>query len=964
MAQALESPDTYQLLCSRIGVEPIMEISASFRRASNASTKLGPRFSVSRFLNDNDAVCIGASLRSDSFVVELDLSNQKIGDKGVASLAAALQVNACLRVLRLAHNAIADTGATALGTALGTNETLSELDLSHNNISASGAEVIAAGLDENSALRVLNLSHNRLGSLGATAIASTITSNTSLIDLSIADNGIGEEGCTALADALKLNQGLIRLNLQGLQESGQGFVWLCKGLQVNRTLRQLFLTVESGDHPRLSALASCLEVNPSVVSLSLRPDQDSIQVVRAEHEKEDNVFIDRIRFALFVNQCIDAKARGIALQDIPQNVANAVASKLDSSLGRQFFAFRKRQSQLHLADQKSNQTLDSASETATFTVADKASSQISSHVAENESATEHPINSHPGSRPSSTRSSNGQVATVEQSVAALKALKQSMSSVNRSDKRTGSAISNNEQPRADSTPALIRKSISEVETHTLPRDRSIQSESISVSENTNFDEVEEQLEMTRIKQVKSLKTLESTMEQVCVAWDKESAKAERKQREDIGISSAGDSDMKRYISSSLQLLQKSIDAFNEDMQNVQKTVSRSFQICNGRIASVESRCEKQERLLESLLSKVEKLSIESEEKVKEKLISESSFKTELMSVRRSFKLMDDRITELNRNRHDDLTATKDATEVLRERIQTVMHTTAELQNAFDQHMEEGDHSVNQSVKPSDMQRMVSERLEDVEENVKLLQDNVNVILNRYQTSLDNNSVTGDTRMNEKIQMLNEEVKALEHYLRDKKRNSIRSPDSTPNREYDSQFFTLEQKLEAVTQQLTVSINHLNDKVEAIESQQTQLGDDLTLKLAALENRYWEGVELDKTSRSHTCLLFGKTVKSLTEKVTQWEQRNTGATVSDVGPLAERLEHVDKTMKERHALLTRRVVNVQDRLKIIEDTVQSEQESSLRALEALVELQHEAELGDSDVNIPTDSTVRKGSKSTR
>eukprot|EP00742_Colponemidia_sp_Colp-10_P010808 GILJ01011911.1.p1 GENE.GILJ01011911.1~~GILJ01011911.1.p1 ORF type:complete len:978 (-),score=187.73 GILJ01011911.1:63-2954(-) len=961
---ALDSPDTYQLLCSRIGVEPIAEISAAFRRASNASSKLGPRFSVSRFLNDNDAVCIGASLRSDSFVVELDLSNQKIGDKGVASLAAALQVNACLRVLRLSHNCIADTGATALGTALGTNETLSELDLSYNNISASGAEVIAAGLDENSALRVLNLSHNRLGSLGAAAIAATLSNNTSLMDLSMTDNAIGEDGCTALADALKLNQGLIRLNLQGLQELGQGFIWLCKGLQVNRTLRQLFLTVESGDHPRLAALASCLEVNPSIVSLSLRPDQDSIQVVRAENEKEDNVFIDRIRFALFVNQCIDAKARGLALQDIPQNVANAVASKLDSSLGRQFFAFRKRQSQLHLADQKSNQAIEFASESASNTATDKPSSQMSSHVAESNSAMEYPVESHSASRASSTRSSNGQVATVEQSVAALKALKQSMTSANRSEKRTGAGIaSSNEQVNADLTSASVRKSTPEPEEHTLQRDSSIQIDSISGSGKTDFDEVEEQLETTRIKQVKSLRTLESSMEQVCVAWDTERANGDTKQHEHVGISSAAESDMKRYISSSLQLLQKSIDAFNEDMQNVQKTVSRSFQVCNGRIASVESRCEKQERLLEALLSKVEKLGIENEESVKEKLISESSFKTELMSVRRSLKLIDDRITELNRNRHDDLTATKDATEVLRERIQTIMHTTAELQNAFDAHMEEGDHSVNQSVKPSDIQRMVSERLEDVEENVKMLQDNVNVILSRYQTSPDNNSVTGDTRMNEKIQMLNEEVKALEHYLRDKKRNSVRSPDSTPNREYDSQLFTLEQKLEAVTQQLTVSINHLNDKVEVVESQQIQLGEDLTLKLAALENRYWEGVELDKTSRSHTCLLFGKTVKSIAEKVTQWEHRNTEATLSDVGPLADRLEHVDKTMKERHALLTRRVVNVQERLKIIEDTVQSEQESSLRALEALVELQQAADV-DSDMSIPTDSTVRTSVKSSR
>lgn len=106
-------------------------------------------------------------------------------------------MNTTLRIINLRFNELTDTGAIALGATLRMNSALTELDVGgnkynfyifstnlliyltcflyilifRNRIGNEGAEAIAAGLCENNTLLKLNLRSNLIGDAGAMAIA-------------------------------------------------------------------------------------------------------------------------------------------------------------------------------------------------------------------------------------------------------------------------------------------------------------------------------------------------------------------------------------------------------------------------------------------------------------------------------------------------------------------------------------------------------------------------------------------------------------------------------------------------------------------------------------------------------------------------------------------------------------------------------------------------------------------------
>lgn len=68
-------------------------------------------------------------------------------------------------------------GAAAMGDALKTNNTLLELDLSHNRITEKGALAIAKGLEKNKTLRVLKMGFNPIERSGSFALIKALKAN-------------------------------------------------------------------------------------------------------------------------------------------------------------------------------------------------------------------------------------------------------------------------------------------------------------------------------------------------------------------------------------------------------------------------------------------------------------------------------------------------------------------------------------------------------------------------------------------------------------------------------------------------------------------------------------------------------------------------------------------------------------------------------------------------------------------
>ena len=167
--------------------------------------------------------------------MELDLSQNNIGEKGVEYLCDTLKLENCnLTVLILDRNHIVDKAAELLSTAIkdgnckltrlhlnGTKigvkgvehlkdalkcvSNLTELKLAHNDIGDEGAKYLSDSLKcENCKLTVLNLRQNCLGDKAAEHLSNALKDvKCKLFALNLRENIIGAKGAEVLSDALK-----------------------------------------------------------------------------------------------------------------------------------------------------------------------------------------------------------------------------------------------------------------------------------------------------------------------------------------------------------------------------------------------------------------------------------------------------------------------------------------------------------------------------------------------------------------------------------------------------------------------------------------------------------------------------------------------------------------------------------------------------------------------------------------
>jgi len=136
-------------------------------------------------------------------LVELDLSDNDLGDEGCAILSEVLKFNRSIHTLKLADNDISDVGLSEIVQSLRSNTTLRHLNLSGNQISDQGVEALCNILPESS-LKTLDLSSNRIADGGAVSVAMLLTSNiVGLENVQLDNNRIGESGVTELRSCMR-----------------------------------------------------------------------------------------------------------------------------------------------------------------------------------------------------------------------------------------------------------------------------------------------------------------------------------------------------------------------------------------------------------------------------------------------------------------------------------------------------------------------------------------------------------------------------------------------------------------------------------------------------------------------------------------------------------------------------------------------------------------------------------------
>eukprot|EP00877_Chromochloris_zofingiensis_P001130 jgi/Chrzof1/11017/Cz05g20160.t1 len=248
---------SYLQICSEIGCQPVLEFLQCLENGSRACKlsridqvdQLYSTVSLLPYAELEEVDLSGLSLTSEGWIALMDAcakctALQVLTLKGCAlgTLEAGVQeqladmLGACtVSVLDASQNGLGDESIVALcDTPLIQSGRLNVLDLSENKITCSAVALLAGTLQAAGGacpLKQLDMSFNQIGDKGACAISSMLSS-VPLLALELEGNQIGDVGGLALASALKRAPLLQRLNLNHNRFTAQTLAALADAIRL------------------------------------------------------------------------------------------------------------------------------------------------------------------------------------------------------------------------------------------------------------------------------------------------------------------------------------------------------------------------------------------------------------------------------------------------------------------------------------------------------------------------------------------------------------------------------------------------------------------------------------------------------------------------------------------------------------------------------------------------------------
>jgi Ran GTPase-activating protein (RanGAP) involved in mRNA processing and transport len=211
---------------------------------------------------------------------EIDFSNNKMGEKGVAAFSSGIiSLQHGISTLNLSNNQIMAKGIATLLAAIQNNSevsaTLSELDLSGNKFDQAGSQSFAdwvSKLENDSNLTFLNLSNTAIDvSIVVNALKQGIVAET-LTHLDISHNKIERSGAQALTSLLEASSCLTSLNVSECKLSGEAVEALLEAIAKNEKLEDTKIDISGNDLGSTAAdnIAKSIAGNNQLHTLNLR----------------------------------------------------------------------------------------------------------------------------------------------------------------------------------------------------------------------------------------------------------------------------------------------------------------------------------------------------------------------------------------------------------------------------------------------------------------------------------------------------------------------------------------------------------------------------------------------------------------------------------------------------------------------------------------------------------------------
>lgn len=189
---------------------------------------------------EKTALQLARVLRFNTTLTHLDLSYNNLTLQGFRVFFKAISSTKILRTLVLKDCEIDDKCVKKLGASLKVNTSLTNLNLFSNNLGSIGAKYIAEALVKNCTLQFLDLYANKIDQQGAEEFAKMLKVNCGLEILSLQSNGIKSAAITSIYESLSHNSTLKSLNLANNSVKNSEAA-LCKMISMNNSLTKLDL---------------------------------------------------------------------------------------------------------------------------------------------------------------------------------------------------------------------------------------------------------------------------------------------------------------------------------------------------------------------------------------------------------------------------------------------------------------------------------------------------------------------------------------------------------------------------------------------------------------------------------------------------------------------------------------------------------------------------------------------------
>ncbi|XP_055510693.1 NACHT, LRR and PYD domains-containing protein 3-like [Leucoraja erinacea] len=256
------------------------------------------------------ATDLASALSENQSLLELDLTENKLGDSGIQNLcvvlrnpackikklsmkangltaacikdlSSALSINQSLTTLSLGSNPLGDAGVRQLPKGLCRME---ELELDDTSLSACCTEDLASAVSTYQSLRALNLSKNDLGDSGIKIVSAALrTSNQQLEELRLWEVGLTASCARDVASVMiSISSSLMFLELGGNKLGDRGMKILCEAMKRNQypQLKQLRFWKNELTDSCVSDLYSALRAIRSVWMLNLKSNNFTDQSVQ------------------------------------------------------------------------------------------------------------------------------------------------------------------------------------------------------------------------------------------------------------------------------------------------------------------------------------------------------------------------------------------------------------------------------------------------------------------------------------------------------------------------------------------------------------------------------------------------------------------------------------------------------------------------------------------------------------